>query len=299
MKVLITGGAGYVGYSLVEALEQQNEVSEIILYDNISHHDINFFFYGKRLQKVRFIKADLLNNYELNKRVHDVDVVYHLAAEVRSPYSHDDHSKYEQVNQYGTLNLYQSLKNSEVKKVVYLSSAAVYGFTKIPNEVVIPQPENAYGRSKWEGEKYLQNLQNIDLFVIRSANVFGPNPCIRKDAVINKMMLDSLMYERIMISGSGDQLRPFIHIDHLVELMIASIFGKISPGIYNAVQDNCTMNYIRDILIQEMPELEFTYVSANSHFQSMEMKSDKWQISQDLEQDVQKSYRFLKHAFRW
>ncbi len=298
MKVLLTGGAGYIGYSLVEKLAKHSEIEEIIIYDTLSHHDINFFFIGNKLPQCTFIKADILNNYELNKAVEQADCVIHLAAEVRFPYSHEDHAKYEQVNQYGTLNLYQAIENHPVQKVIYLSSAAVYGFQKVDNEKVAPRPENAYGKSKWEGEKYLQNIQNADLYVLRSANVFGPNPCMRKDSVINKFILDALLYKRIMIDGNGDQKRAFIHIDSLIHSIMEAFTGTLKPGIYNLVEANGNMNEIRDILLEENPNLEFTYISSTSDFKSVEMYSSHPFERNSLDFNIRKSYRQLKQMYR-
>ncbi len=298
MKILITGGAGYIGYSLVQALEERELVDEIIVYDNFSHHDENFFFYGKPLQKTKIVSGDILNSYELQKQVDKADVVYHLAAEVRFPYSHDDHSKYEQINQYGTLNLYQTLRESAVKKVIYVSSAAVYGFREIPNESTPPTPDNAYGASKLEGEKYLQNLKKQDVIIFRASNVFGLNPCLRKDAVIHKFMLEALVFGKISIYGNGDQKRAYIHLPLLIKELVNGIENECKPGIYNLVQGNLTLNDIRDVLLEEMPDLEFSYLSYNSNYKSISMNSDRILFEEPVKDSIRRTFQILQNQYR-
>src|SRR5690606_7281233 len=104
MKILITGGAGYVGYSLITAMAADNSIDEIILYDNLLHNNFNVFIGTEKLSKVRFIKGDILDPFNLEKAMDNVDVVIHLAAFVSLPYNHLQNFQFEQINCWGSLN---------------------------------------------------------------------------------------------------------------------------------------------------------------------------------------------------
>src|SRR5690625_7287561 len=92
----------------------------------MSHNNIRFFFGSLHLEKVKFVKGDILNHIELARQRKEIDVVFHLAGVVKSPYSLEDSLKYEQINQWGTANLVQSIEKMEsVRKLIFLSSASV------------------------------------------------------------------------------------------------------------------------------------------------------------------------------
>lgn len=275
MNILITGGAGYIGYSLVRALDAVDQVNKITVYDNLYHSNVNFFTHGKSLSKTEFVKGDVLNAYELEKVVKNQDVVIHLAAHVDFPYTYKDNFKYEQVNQYGTVALYGLLEKHPPKKVIYLSSAAVYGFKEVMDENTPPEPANYYGISKLKGEEYINLLKpKSEVIILRSANVFGYNPMVRLDAVINNFMFEALLYGKIKIHGTGNQTRPFIYLPVLVEaIKEATLNENAKSGVHNLVQANYSLNELRDFLMQEIPDLEFTYVNSNSETPGLAMQS--------------------------
>ena len=202
MIVLVTGGAGYVGNSLVPLLNEQETIKKIIVYDNLSRGELNFFFGQGELTKVSFVKGDILDPYKLQQTLEDVDVVIHLAAFVSQPFNHHQNMSYEQVNRWGTLSLVRCLEKAlKIKKLCYLSSASVYGFRddiEISDE---PSPGNAYSQSKLEGEKYISLLEDkIDTCVLRAGNIFGFNSCIGLEGVINVFFFDALVKNEIRFS---------------------------------------------------------------------------------------------------
>lgn len=300
MKVLLTGGAGYIGYSLVNLLEKQKEVSEITVFDNLYKENYNFFSMGSHLHKTKFVKGDLLNKYDLEKGIRDQDVIIHMAAHVEHPYSYKDNFKYEQVNQYGTVVLYDLLKESPPKKVIFMSSAAVYGFQNVPDEKVPPHPDNYYGGSKLQAEKYLLLLQDqCDVFVLRSGNVFGFNPQVRLDAVINNFMFDALIYGKIKIFGKGNQKRPFIFMDQLTQKIVDfTLPPQKESGIYNLVQGNLSLNELRDFLLERIDDLEFTYVDAQKELPSLSMASKKIRFQTDITESLEIALREFQNQLR-
>ena len=155
MKVMITGGAGYIGTELTQQLLKNPEIEEIIIFDNLSRKNFNLFIGHNKLtnDRIRFILGDILDSYKLRKIIGEVDVVYHLAAKVLTTFANDDPHMFEQVNHWGTAELSYALEQSEVKKVIYLSSSSVYGDTEEQiYEDTTPQPRTYYGISKLNGE---------------------------------------------------------------------------------------------------------------------------------------------------
>lgn len=281
MNILITGGAGYIGYSLVRALDAVDQVNKITVYDNLYHSNVNFFTHGKSLCKTEFVKGDVLNAYELEKVVKNQDVVIHLAAHVDFPYTYKDNFKYEQVNQYGTVALYGLLEKHPPKKVIYLSSAAVYGFKEVMDENTPPEPANYYGISKLKGEEYINLLKpKSEVIILRSANVFGYNPMVRLDAVINNFMFEALLYGKIKIHGTGNQSRPFIYLPVLVKEIMGLVFASENvSGTYNLAQGNFSMNELRDFILEQLPHVEFTYVNSNTDIPSVVIMSDERKLN--------------------
>jgi len=277
MKVLITGGAGYIGYTLCRMLDNIDEVSQIVVYDNLLKSNYNFFGGRKKIGKLKFIKGDILDPITLNQELHDVHTVFHLAAKVSFPFNHEQNLQFEQINKWGTANLYRCLRDSNVHKVIYVSSSAIYGFKQIPDENTEPVPENNYGQSKLDGEKYVSILENMDkqVYIARSANVFGYNPCLRMDSVINKFIFNAQVYKKINIYGDGKQNRPFISLGTVCRNLIDFMLGHYKPGTYNLVEFNLNMNEICDVIRKLDPDTEYIRVNQHLCFESLEMYSGK------------------------
>jgi len=277
MNVLVTGGAGYIGTSLVDKLNTNPLVEKVIVYDNMSHNNIRFFFGNINLHKVKFIAGDILNHIALNKVLQDVDVIYHLAGVVKSPYSMEDSLKFEQINQWGTANLIQCLeKQNRVKKFIFASSASVYGFAPVESEHLEVNPMNTYARSKREAEKFVQLLaDDMQVDILRIANVFGYNRTVRHDSVINRFIFEALCYGQIQIFGTGNQVRPFVHLQYLTELLndiLDPIQDHHELKISNVLQFNRSINALRDILENEIEGLDYIYINQSHEVPSLELK---------------------------
>lgn len=274
MRILITGGSGYLGSSLVNFLNDNDHVNEIIIYDNLSANNYNIFFGNKKLNKLRFIKGDILDSYNLVKAIKEVDTLIHLAAFVSYPYNHLQNLQYEQINCWGSLNVVNAVKNeSTVKKVIYLSSAAVYGFRENILFEDTPSPGNAYSDSKLKGEQYFNLLENThDLNIIRSANVFGYTNSMRLDNVINSFLFDVITKRNVNIYGDGNQKRPFIDINNITKIISDSIFNENAPKLINAIEFNASINQIKDIILNIHDSLEYSYINQNQIFPSQSFK---------------------------
>lgn len=274
MKILITGGAGYIGTELVSLLSQRDDVEEIIIYDNLSRSNFNLFL-GHTFQhhkKVQFVKGELLDSRHLQKVLKGVDVVYHLAAKVTTPFANTDPHFYEQVNHWGTAELVYAVEESDVKKFIFTSSTGVYGSSKSAiDEKTVPNPKTFYGISKMRAEEHVNRLKDkMETYIFRCGNVYGYNRSMRFDAVINKFVFEANFYKRITIHGDGRQHRSFIHIDHVAQALSHVLDRPLKSGVYNLVNRDLQVLDIVDTLKQMIPELEFIFV--NQHLKLRELK---------------------------
>ena len=264
MKVLITGGAGYVGSSLVYRLSNQSDVKEVIVYDNLSQK--NYALFTNREvngAKIKFIKANILDNHSLSQALKDIDIVYHLAAKVADPNSDNDSQYFEQVNNWGTANVVREAVKAGIKKFIYLSSVYVYGQGPEKKSVEdTPMPNSFYGISKLRGEEHVKTLPpDINYVIFRSGSVYGANDSTRYDVLINQLQFESHFFKKIFITGEGNQVRPFIHINKLAESLVKVRNSKLPDGTYNLLEHNASVMNIVEQLQELYPDLEFNQVN--------------------------------------
>ena len=277
MKVLITGGAGYLGTELAHLLTEKRKVEHVVIYDNLSRGNYNLFIEEEfRSKKISFYNGDILDGRNLRKALKDVDIVYHLAAKVTTPYADQELHQYEQVNHWGTTELVESVEQSNVSQIVFLSSASVYGFSETSfDETSITNPTNHYGITKKRAEKEVQLLsKNRKVTIIRSANVFGYSRSMRFDSVINRFMFDANFNGRINVFGDGRQNRAFISVEFLTHILSNLIFDDKFPDLLNAVEFNFGINeIIFEYLKNIYPDTEVLYVNQEIPVKGISLKS--------------------------
>lgn len=276
MKILITGGAGYIGTELVyELMKHADKISEIVIYDNLSRGNYNLFIGKQKLpnDKIKFIQGDLLDTRKLKKALKGIDIVFHLAAKVTTPFANENPHLFEQINHWGTAELVYALEENPVKKFIYTSSVSVYGSSNDEVDIDSPiNPNTFYGISKMRGEEHVQRMfPKMPTYILRLGNVYGYSKSMRFDAVINRFMFDAHFNKRITINGKGDQHRAFIHIDKTANLL-SNIVVKdaLKPGRYDVVEDNLSVNHIAEKLMAVYPGLEMIFV--NQHMQLRDLK---------------------------
>jgi UDP-glucose 4-epimerase len=276
MKILITGGAGYIGSELVFQLSQKEDVSSIIVYDNLTRDNFNLFIANSNKihnSKVKFEFGDLLDSRKLRKVLKEVDVVYHLAARVATPFSNIDSHFFEQVNNWGTAELVYAVEESKnISRFIYLSSTSVYGSSKkMVDESTTPNPRTFYSISKMRGEEHVRRLQGkLNTLIVRCGNVYGYTPAIRFDSVINKFMFDANFNNRISIHGSGKQSRSFINVNKVVNTLAEMRAHEIPSDVYNLIDRNVEVLDVVDLMKEIYPELEFIFI--NQHLELRELK---------------------------
>lgn len=292
MQVLVTGGAGYIGTELVSQLIANPLVDQVVVYDNLSRPNYNLFL-GLRLQrhqKLRFVKGELLDSRALKKALKGIDVVYHLAAKVTTPFANADSHGYEQVNHWGTAEMVYAIEESKVKRFIYTSSTGVYGSSMIPaHEDTPPDPQTFYAASKLRGEEHVRRLiraGKMEAFILRCGNVYGYSKSMRFDAVINKFVFEANFNRLISIQGDGKQSRTFIHVDMLSRALNAMLNADLPGDVYNVVDRNLKVIDILDVLKGLIPELEFIFINQHLRLHELNVKpnpliTDTLQIRND------------------
>lgn len=243
-KILVTGGAGFIGSNIAERLQNENDV---VVFDNFSS--------GKRNNlaglKIELIEGDVLDGESLQEACRGVEVIFHLAAQISVPLSIEDPIGTVQINTIGTLNVLNAAVKEKVEHIVLSSSAAIYGDnpTMPKKESMIPEPKSPYAVSKLDGEYYFKMFRDesgIDAVCLRYFNVFGPrqDPSSAYAAVIPAFIYRATNNKDLFIYGDGEQTRDFVFVDDVVaaNLLAAGIterpagIGERPTGIGGAKQ---------------------------------------------------------------
>ena len=214
-KVMVTGGAGFIGYHLCNKLSGLTD--DLTIYDNLSSGKMENV---KDNPKAKFVKGDILDVKKLCSQ-EKADLIYHLAAQVVVPYSMENPLIDFETNAKGTLCVLEKARKDDAK-LVFASSAAVYG-----NPAQLPtseeygfHPFSCYGLSKVVGEEYCniyREQYGLDIVITRFANVYG----LRCHGVIHDF-LEKLAKNpnKLEIIGTGQQSRDLVHVSDVVELLV-------------------------------------------------------------------------------
>ena len=279
MKVLITGGAGYIGTELAYKLAADEAIEKIIIYDNLSRPNYNAFIGVSKFpsQMMEFIEGDLLDSRKLRKIMAGVDVLYHLAAKVTTPFADQNPHLFEQVNHWGTAEVVYAAEEIGVEKFIYLSSVSVYGAGDRDIDInTVPNPRTFYGISKLRGEEHVQRLmKKTNTWIIRCGNVYGYSKSMRFDAVINKFMFDANFHGRVSVHGDGRQNRAFIHVRQATHALYNLLNADLKPDCYNLVQRNLSIQKIIEHLKDVYPEMEMLFINQHLKLRTINVKSDE------------------------
>lgn len=240
MKILITGGAGFIGSHIAEYFN--NEGEEVFILDNLrtgNRSNVEF------IDETHFIKNDVTNKIFIDKLIkkEQFDIVIHLAAIVSVVDTIKDPILSQSVNIDGTLNLLEANKqyNKKLNKFVFASSAAVYGNTdNLPKQVeTYIDPESPYAIEKYAGEQYTKiynKLYGLPTTTLRFFNIYGPrqDPSSAYSGVLSIMNNKYRNDEPFTFFGDGSQTRDFVYIKDLVQAVSIVICNEKTNGkIYN------------------------------------------------------------------
>ncbi len=231
-KVLLTGGAGFIGSHIAETY--LNKGYKVVVIDNLSS--------GKKKNipsKAKFYKIDILNKNIIKViKEENPDIINHHAAHINAVEAVEKPLKDGKINVLGLLNILEGAKNTNVKRIIFASSGgAICGETKkAANESILPKPLSPYGINKLIGEFYIKNFSdrlNIPSICLRYSNVYGPRQ--RADgeggvvAIFTKNMLKN---KKVKIYGDGKQTRDFVYVKDVAEANILATESN-KQGIFN------------------------------------------------------------------
>lgn len=235
MKILITGGSGFIGSHIVE--HYQNIAEEIRVLDNL----LTGYRHNLDGLKHTFIEGTVTNRELVRESVRGVDYVFHLAAMVSVPESMSKPAECVDINVHGLLNVLEEASHAGVKKLVFASSAAIYGDNPtVPKfETMLPEPKSPYAITKLDGEYYLGMFQRegrLETAALRFFNVFGPrqDPKGAYAAAVPIFIEKAVRNEDITVFGDGGQTRDFIYVKDIVGALVFAVETAGVTGVFNA-----------------------------------------------------------------
>jgi UDP-glucose 4-epimerase len=262
-KIIVTGGAGFIGSHLVDALIKKKY--EVIVVDNLSSGKIS-----NLNPSAKFFQYDLKEYAKLETifKDNEIEAIFHLAAQVSVMKSINNPVHDANENIINTLNLIDLCKKYGVKKFICASSAAVYGnYQFLPiNENIQLKPISPYGISKLTMELYVEN-SGLDYTVFRFSNVYGPRQYSSAESGVISIFCNNLINNKNhTIFGNGEQTRDFIFVGDVVEVIINSYEKKILKKTLNlSTNTSISINQIVNLLNQIFnKKLTIDYLKAKS-----------------------------------
>ncbi|MHA2173535.1 MAG: NAD-dependent epimerase/dehydratase family protein [Candidatus Hodarchaeales archaeon] len=236
MKILVTGGAGFVGSHLINDLLNQDH--EIICLDNFSTGKMANIENVK--DNITIIEGDIRELSILQSAIVNVDCVFHLAAQISVSHSIRDPSFDASINISGFINLLDVALNASVKRIVYVSTGgAIYGDPKVipAKEIAQEDPISPYGISKLVGEKYLKwynKTHGLSYAVIRPSNIYGPHQDPLGEAGVISIFLGRVFSQLpVEIFGNGSDTRDYIYVKDIADICIKAM-NSDKNDTYNA-----------------------------------------------------------------
>jgi len=246
MAVLVTGGCGYTGTRLTEALLART-THDIVVVDT--------GWFGNYLTpnpRLSIQTVDVRNTDVIDLR--GIDTVFHLAGIANDPAADLNPYASWDVNVLGTMRIADRAARAGVQQFVFPSSGAVYGVRSEPDitEDLDLMPISDYNKTKMVAERVLLSYADrMTISIVRPATVCGVSPRMRLDLAVNALTMSALTEGVIRVFGGG-QVRPNIHIDDLVDLYLFAMEHRLA-GVYNAAFENLTIHQIAELVAQQIP----------------------------------------------
>ena len=255
MNILVTGGCGYIGSVLIPSLLQKGY--KITSIDKQLFG--NFLPKHKNLKNIKLDISAIKNSYLKN-----IDTVIHLASISNDPSALINSSITWETNVLHTLKLLQVCKKNKIKKFIFASSGSVYGVSKkkIVDENSELIPISDYNKTKMVGEQLIQSYNKFfDTVILRPGTVCGFSKSLRLDLTVNAMTYTAIKKKVINVNG-GNQIRPNVHIDDMVQTYLFFLHKKNANGIYNVGFENHSIMDIAKIIKKKLPETSIKIIKS-------------------------------------
>ncbi len=306
-KILVTGGAGFIGSHIVDKLISQN--NKVVIIDNLStgqKENIN--------KKARFYKADITN-----KKIKEIfkkekpDIVFHLAAQINVRKSIQNPLLDTKVNVLGSLNIFQAAKESNVKKIIFSSTGgAIYGKAKkTPTpETCQPKPQSPYGLSKLTTENYLKlyhKLFNINYTILRYSNVYGPRQNTLAEAGVIAIFTKQLLKNKTpVINGTGKQERDYVYVKDVVSANLSSLKRGDNKTFNIGTSKKTSVNQIFKTLSQKInPQIKAKHgpsIKGEIKTSALNIRKAKnnlnWKPKTNLKTGIEKTINWFKKEIK-
>jgi nucleoside-diphosphate-sugar epimerase len=263
-KIIVTGGAGYVGSILVPQL----------LYSGYTVEVVDKLFFGNHLPnhpKLTIINKDIRDVQELQG-----DIVIHLASIPNDPSAELNPEETWDINVLGTRNIIEKAIKGKVRKFIYASSGSVYGISTIDNVTEYNEliPISIYNKTKMIAEELVYNRScEIDAVILRPATICGFSPRMRNDLTVNMLTWQALVNKKITVFG-GDQIRPNISIFDMVEIYKMFVENHYA-GIFNAGFENLSVLEIARKVRNKLPTTQIEVIDKIKDARSYRLDSSK------------------------
>ena len=253
MRIAVTGGAGYIGSTLMRRLTEEGYTA--ISIDNLTRGD-----YGplRGLEgSMELLVGDIRDLNLLMEVFQDVDAIIHLAAIPGLKACDENPEEAISVNIYGTNQVLRAAVEAGVKRIIFASSAAVYGAPRyLPVDEEHPlKPLNLYGVTKMAGERLVEAYHEnhgLEAVILRFGNVYGVGLYTRWDTVIPKFVRQGLRGEPLTIYGDGHSSRDFVHVEDIVEATILALRHGGGFETYNIGGEPMEVGEVAEIVCEEV-----------------------------------------------
>ena len=287
-KILVVGGAGYIGGFLTDYLTKNNK--EVTVYDNL-------LFESRFLKEASFIKGDIRDSKKLDQIVHDFDVVIWLAGLVGDGACQVNPGLTKSIN----VDSFTWLVDNYKGKIIFPSTCSVYGVNNsLIDESAEPNPLSLYAATKLEAEKYVLSKRK-DSLVFRLGTLFGlgdTHSRLRLDLVANILSMRAARGEELVVFG-GEQWRPLLHVRDVSTAILHGLNNNIS-GLYNLSYKNFTMVGIAEEIRKVIPDIKIKFVDMKfEDLRNYKVKNDKyldtgWKPQYDINTGIKQITSLIK-----
>ncbi|MBW9221503.1 SDR family oxidoreductase [Methanothermococcus sp. SCGC AD-155-C09] len=301
MRLLITGGAGFIGSHVVDASLENNY--DITVLDNLITGNLE----NLKNKKVKFIKSDIRDK---NLNFKDIDAVIHLGAQINVRTSLERPIYDGDVNILGTLNILESMRKYDVEKIVFASSVAVYGDPKyLPVDENHPkEPMSPYGMSKYCGERYIKlynEIYGINYTILRYSNVYGERQDPKGEAGVISIFIDSMLNNKApTIYGDGNQTRDFVYVGDVAKGTLMALRWK-NEVVNIGTGKETTINELYNIIANTLNFKEKPIYSTprEGEINRMVMSIDRamelqWNPTINLREGIKITVNWMKDLFK-
>ena len=271
MRVLVTGGCGYIGSALVPRLQADDGVPQVTVLDNLSTGSpANLAGADLVRDDLAFREGDVRDYGAIEAAMRDIDAVIHLAAITGAESTHERAAETRAVNLQGTENVLKAARKFDIEHVVFASSCNNYGRAESReiDETVDPDPINPYAQAKYESEQLLAEYADdygMETTALRMSTNYGYAPGIRFNLVVNAFVFRALTNRPLTVYGDGSNWRPFVHVEDAARSFLHATTrpDEWPQRVYNvgANAANYRIERVAEIVDEELDrELDISYL---------------------------------------